>query len=361
MNQVMPFASPHPEEAGGLRVFFVPSRTTIERFEVLELAEGSVVDKEHRQLVVDVRWRPSIPAGKSIVLSIDVEGEPLVAAQAFWRAAEGAFLPVPDVAADISPVLAAAGGPLDDYRTFASAMFMTKCDSVRKHPNHRVRRYGSFFCDMDLNTNRSLLHLSGMSVQQSGEISTTVFLIEPLVLARMHERRKGQPLSQLSHPLERSDISRISTLLLTIYRENLNVGDSRIDLEELWTAFEMFANGELRVAETLKFPWNCEPNGAALFCFAEFGFLAVELGIDVDEWTAILPNHVAIQKIFAVAYTPDEGKLRFRNYLPGNWSATKKVGPQFKARQRVRFWDMSLNDLEAAAGENLREALADEP
>lgn len=361
MEQVLSFTNPHPVEASGLYVFFVPSRTSIESFRVSGLPEGATVKHASNQHAFDLRWDGTIPCGTVIAFSITLEGEPLVPAQALWRDGEGSLLKGLKDAAGLSDLMLDAFGALDEFTSDAIAkLFTARCAGLQAHRNHRVARYGKFFCDLDRYTNPDLLPMSGLSEQEYKDRMEIVWKCEKLLLQRLHQRRRNEPLSKPMDEMERRQIRQISRLLLDLYREGLDAGTGEIDPEELWTAFEMFANGELRVPEDPKFPWNAEPNGAALFCFAEFGFLAFELGFDVKEWKRVLPSHVAIQRIFASAYRPD-GALLFANYVPPNWAEEKQVGPRFKAELRARFWDMPVDELAVAARMNLQEALAHEP
>jgi hypothetical protein len=44
------------------------------------------------------------------------------------------------------------------------------------------------------------------------------------------------------------------------------------------------------------------PNSALVFCFAEFAFLAIELGIDAERWARLLPLLIAVQEVYSLAF-----------------------------------------------------------
>lgn len=356
LRQVFLLPNHLPGNATGVRVFFTASRTRIGDAGVLGLPRDTSFTREFSNFGVDVRWENALAPQREIEFWVEVEGEPLTIAQTVWRDEHDAFVPGAGLLGDHAAAVVAASSSIRDLEAFVHALFVARCVLARNHPVHRARKYAEFFCEMDLHTNIKLLGYSGLPPAAMKRRAFVVSQTEPVLFSRMRQRRFGQALDP---PPARDYVEHISSVLLGIYRKHLSNRDGGIDLEEVWTAFEMFANGELRVPEADDFPWNSEPDSAALFCFAEFGFMAAELQVDVEEWLQILPSQVAMQQIYMAAYRP-KGASTFGSYLRTNWAKEKMVGPKRKAELRAHFWDMPLPELLDAAAIHLKEALADE-
>ena len=93
-------------------------------------------------------------------------------------------------------------------------------------------------------------------------------------------------------------------------------------------AFDNFASGSFAMpyvdpvtrfettTTALRLP---EPNGYMLFCWAEFAFLAIELGIEEVEWKRFLPVALRAQRIYAMTYGDPNGEGR----PPAYWSSKR--------------------------------------
>ena len=100
--------------------------------------------------------------------------------------------------------------------------------------------------------------------------------------------------------LTEAAVKRLSTAQLELFRESFPQGASGIDFVSFQRVFERFANGELR--DPSVYPGFAEPNGGAVFLFAEFAFLCVERGIDADPWRQALRTFLKTQEIFMHVY-----------------------------------------------------------
>jgi hypothetical protein len=360
MQQVLDFTNPLPEGVTGLRLFFVVSRTSIFASRVSGLPAATSVSVRVEENGVDVHWTPELPPGSEILVSLDMEGEPLVVSKTLWFQGERPMVEWPLATGDTRAV---ATELIADPNAYARAKFRERCAAVQNDPDPLVRKYGAFFCELDVNTNIKLMADAGLSTQERAMRVAMMERAEPEVGTRILRRRGNDPDKKCRPPMALPSISfadEISMIMLKIYRRHLST-DGVLNVDEVWTAFEMFANGELRVPGATNDDWNSEPNGAMAFGFAEFAFEAVDQGIDAAEWRAILPSHVAMQEIFITSYGPPEGvPLFFNSYSPKNWSKAK-VNADMKKKLRARYSVMSLADLKLAAASHVCRGLKDHP
>lgn len=360
MQQVLAFTNPLAEGVTGLRLFFVVSRTSISAAQVSGLPAATSVSVRVEENGVDVHWTPELPPGSEICVSLDFEGEPLVVSKALWFQGGRPMVEWPLATGDTRAVATEA---IADPDAYARARFKERCVAVRSDPDPLVRKYGAFFCDLDVNTNRKLMVDAGLSPQILALRTAKVRKAEEAVGLRILRRRGNAPEEKCGPPMALPSIpfvDEISGIMLEIYRRHLGT-DGILNVDEVWMAFEMFANGELRVPGATNDDWNSEPNGAMAFGFAEFAFEAVDQGIDAAEWRAILPSHVAMQEIFVTSYPPPaDADLYFESYSPKNWKGAK-ADADMKKKLRTKFTAMSLPDLKLAAASHVCAALRDHP
>jgi hypothetical protein len=126
-------------------------------------------------------------------------------------------------------------------------------------------------------------------------------------------------------------------------------------------AYEAFANGELARDVDLEL-FDCEPNSALYFLFAEFAFLAIEAGIDADFWSRLLPTLVRTQEIYAVVYGPASGERTFASYKVRNRiPASRAPLPLAKLESlRAAYSGLDVATLDLEACEIARRAFRDQ-
>ncbi|HEX8212308.1 MAG TPA: hypothetical protein VF584_19185 [Longimicrobium sp.] len=351
------------DAATGVRLFLALRRNTITECEIRGLPpEAAIESTEIGAHGVEVRWTGGLPAGSPLSVVLDVTGEPTSVAQELWRDAEGTLVPMPGPLGGRAGLQLASAGSVHDFQAYAMALFTARCEIVEASPDCRMRKYGKFFCDLDLNTNRALIQSAGLPQIEAARRTAIIRLMERMFGARLDERRLSSPdgPATLGTASEPEDVRLVSRVMLDIYRKHLSTPGGELDPEEVWTAFEMFANGELRVEVQRGFPWNGEPDGGQMFCFAEFAFMAIEMGVDEAEWRLALPSHVAIQRIYAARYRPRNGPYDYGAYKSGNYPHGEHVGPRRKAELRARFRDMPVEELALAARSHLVSTFPDQ-
>jgi hypothetical protein len=314
---------------------------------------------------LDLRWTPEIPLGTRLILSLGLEGEPLEIAQESWCDESGKLKLKQDFLEGEAGIFAATVRSIHELEALPLTMFLASCEAVVDSLDEQVRKYGCFFCELDLHTNWKLIDLTDVPEEEATERIAIIKRMERLLFRRVMRRRKwvaernrGPAEDLPSSP--KGHVEYISRVLLEIYRRHLFTEGVKEYVDQVWQAFGMFANGELRVPFTKRFPWNGEPDSAQVFCFAEFAIMAIDSGVDVYEWSTILPSHVAMQKIFMRAYYPTGKPLRFESYKPVNWSEDKQFKDPEKAQLREDFEDKKLEQLKVDAGEHARDAFRDE-
>jgi len=142
---------------------------------------------------------------------------------------------------------------------------------------------------------------------------------------------------------------------------------SSFDYVGVAKAFERFATGAgvLRrivwTPDATDVPSQGSPDGAAIFLFAEFAFMALEqrVGVDQDFWLALLPIFVGMQDLYCRAY---------RNPMPGpgdehfdSWSGAPyaEVPPEILAGWYQTAKHESSGDLLVRMGRQLYDRLGD--
>jgi hypothetical protein len=183
-------------------------------------------------------------------------------------------------------------------------------------------------------------------------------VLAPRILKRgrlLGEGRLPQP-GNLPVPADDRAVPYLSTFQLDLIRRCLPAADGGIDYDDFSAAFEMFANGELRVDDP-HMPGPSESNNGNNFSFAEFGFLAIDLGVDAEAWANLLNPLVRMQQIFTTVYRPDgPGPYGFCDYASANWSPAKQVDEAFKQRLRDEYAGLSVAELEQKAARNAHTA-----
>jgi hypothetical protein len=105
-----------------------------------------------------------------------------------------------------------------------------------------------------------------------------------------------------------------STIQIELFRKYHPGAQAGFDVSKLMSCFMKFANGELRsphpdfdkgTNKGRQIFGVGEPDSSDFFIFAEFAFLCIESGIDVDAWTLALPALVAPQEVFMHVYRRD--------------------------------------------------------
>jgi hypothetical protein len=152
---------------------------------------------------------------------------------------------------------------------------------------------------------------------------------------RATEALKGNvpPAASVSSSL-RPVAERLSKVQLDLFREFFSDGKGAIRFDVFQSAFEQFANGELRnPALSPKDPATGdvisavgEPDGGFFFLFAEFAFLCIDSGIDRAEWSAALKTFVKSQEIFMHIYRPDQ-----KTSTPSGSTPLPKPGPKLRS------------------------------
>lgn len=343
MHQNLRFTS-GPDPAAGIRVEFAPTRTSCTGLRVGGLPNGTQMMKIDLDAHgAEVRWLPPVPPGTRIDLAVEGSGESLAVAWVTWY---GEAPP-----AIVSGVLAGFGA---SESVPALAFLHARWAAVAAHPQAWFREYGAFFYELDLNTNPNLLPFAGLPKPEATHRFKVITRMEGVLIRRLRARTRGEALIRSPE----DDVRYISRILLEMYAKHLGNGNGATNPERAWDAFSRFANGELRVPAPDDFTWNGEPNSGAVFCFAEIGFMAHEMGVDAPAWETLLPSQVAMQPVFTAAYRPLVARPvdDVSDYRPEDWREANQVPPEGKAALWEQFRGMTVPELEEAGAAHLRNA-----
>lgn len=197
------------------------------------------------------------------------------------------------------------------------------------------RRALAFFAEFEVRTSPVGIRADGdlgapVAERRVARIEGLFEILQARLAARFHQAAEHDPRRlPPARALPRAPpawVRALSSLQLGIMRAHYPGVDAGLDLDTLRAALERFAEGSL---DRLR-PSPCgghagRPDGAAVFLWAEFGFLALDEGVDVDAWTRLLPALVAMQDVYlftagrrdpAGAPLPDDPPPRFNDYGP---------------------------------------------
>jgi hypothetical protein len=363
--QHLTFQNRGDRAASGLRALFVPSRTSLLGYRVSSLPDGTApIAAGVNPRVAELLWEPPIPPGAEVTLSIEFVGEPMTVEELAWREVDGTLRPYgPPLTPGMTLLLGA--GTIEDLAVRAREFDRLRCSVVAATQEPRLRAFHMFFCEYDHATNLDLMGAG------AGELGLIIKSMSKLLKQRVLERVAWKDDSTEPPDLPRSgksNVQTVSDLQLGIFHSHFPKSGGDIDVDLFWEAFEMFANGELRLglAQGASREWDAEPHSAFAFSFAEFAFMAEDLGVrDRERWYPLMKPLVAIQEVYAAAYRPRKGKPEefiFDDYNLGNYGkGENRLSAEEKRRVRDRYERMLKDErlrkgLRLQAGRNARKA-----
>lgn len=352
----------------GLRLLFRLTRSRIIGIQVEGLPEGvQATKKTIFELAAEVIWDATLPEGAVVTANLEYEGEPLALTDFVWiTEGDRDNIPIP-IAEPVDPLMEArrANNPLETVveEEDPVRVFEARWAEIERTTVPKVKKYQEFFWHYDHETHPQLIRRNP-NIPEDERLRRISIIAEVggILRDRVSQRasaaesgRTPQP-GKLRQVPDDSWVDYLSRLQLGIVREYLPGSDQSIDTAAVTEAFEMFANGELRV-EVADSVWNSEPDSAHHFSFAEFAFLALEKQTDANEWGSLLNGLVMSQEIFSHAYRPDRKRPFFySDYKSTNFDDTKQVDANFKQQLRAKYAGKSLAELAEQAGNNACDA-----
>ena len=346
----------------GLRLLFRLTRSQIKGLRVQGLPEGVQVARQSLfQLGVEVTWDRALPESTAVTAIVEYEGEPLVLTDFVWITEGAQENVLISVAKPVNPLKEdqLANNPLETVIEDPVRLFAARRDAIERTVDPKIKKYQLFYWHYDHETNPPLV-LENPDIPEEEKlrrISTIRGMVRPLfsrVLRRAEIANNGgrpEP-GELPQVPDVSGVEYLSELQLGIMREYLPNGYQDIDVAAFTEAFEMFANGELRV-EAVDGVWNGEPDSAFEFSFAEFAFVAIENNVDAEAWASLLNALVMSQEIFTPAYRPNLPQpFFFGDYHSTNFAPEKQVDTTLKRQLREQYEGKSVDELAEQAGKN---------
>ena len=346
----------------GLRLLFRLTRSQIKAIRVQGLPEGVQVARQSLfQLGVEVTWDRALPESTAVTATVEYEGEPLVLTDFVWITEGAQENVLISVAKPVNPLKEGqlANNPLETVIEDPVRLFAARREAIERTVDPKIKKYQLYFWHYDRETNPPLV-LENPDIpeeEKQRRISTIWGMLRPLA-TRVWRRAEianngGRPEpGELPQVPDVSGVEYLSELQLGIMREYLPNGYQDIDVAAFTEAFEMFANGELRV-EVVDSVWNGEPDSAFEFSFAEFAFVAIENNVDAEAWGSLLNALVMSQEIFKSAYRPDlPPPFFFDDYWSTNFAPEKQVDTTFKRQLREQYEGKSVDELAEQAGKN---------
>jgi hypothetical protein len=350
----------------GLRLLFRLTRSRIKEIRVEGLPEGvQIAKKTFFQLGAEVTWDSSLPDSVEVTATVAYEGEPLVLTDFVWITEGAQDNVLISLAKSVDPLTEGqlANNPLETVIEDPVRLFRARREVIERIVDPKIKTYQLFYWHYDRETHPQLIP-NNPDIPEDEKLKRRSIIVQtaPILSRRVLERatiaqngRTPQP-GELTPVPDVSGLDYLSKLQLGIMREYLPDGNDVIDLEAFTEAFEMFANGELRV-EVVNGVWNGEPDSAFEFSFAEFAFVAIENNIDDEEWSSLVKALVMSQEIFTQTYKPDLPQPFFySDYHSTNFAPKKQVDMPFKQQLRAEYEGNSVDELAEQAGKNAFEA-----
>ena len=350
----------------GLRLLFRLTRSQIKDIRVIGLPEGvQITKKSSFQLGAEVTWDSALPDSTEVTATVEYEGEPLVLTDFVWitEGVQDNVLISIAKPVDLLTEGQLANNPLETVIEDPVRLFAARRDVIEREVDPKVKKYQLFYWNYDYATHPQLIP-ENPNIPEDEKLKRRSIIVRtaPILSRRVLERaaiaQNGttpQP-GQLTPLPDVFELDYLSKLQLGIMREYLSDGYQGIDLEAITEAFEMFANGELRV-EVVNGVWNSEPDSAYEFSFAEFAFVAIENNIDASEWSSLVNGLVMSQEIFTQTYKPDlPPPFFYSDYGSTNFAPAKQVDAAFKQQLRAEYVGKSVDDLAEQAGKNALDA-----
>lgn len=211
-------------------------------------------------------------------------------------------------------------------------------DALATVADHTLQRKAKlFFWEYDNNTHPGLVaRRDDLPADERQKRIAIISSMAPKLAARVRARGidnivDRSVLATNTNDISNGDVQFVSDIQTTVFNQHWS--DSKgegsdgdgFDFVSLDRAFELFSNGSLRV--NAGGMWNGEPDSAYELSFAEFAFLAIERGVDIDFWTGVLAGMVKSQEIWQRVYEPPGGR-------PSSYGAYRNTN--FKADRQYR-------------------------
>jgi hypothetical protein len=312
-----------------------------------------------------VTWDSALPDSIEVTATVEYEGEPLVLTDFVWITEGTQDNVLISLAKSVDPLMEGqlANNPLETVIEDPVRLFKARRNVIERIVDPKIKKYQLFYWHYDRETHPQLIP-DNPDIPEDEKLKRRSIIIQtaPILSRRVLERaaiaqngRTPQP-GELTPVPDVAGLDYLSKLQLGIMREYLPDGNYVIDLEAITEAFEMFANGELRV-EVVNGVWNSEPDSAFEFSFAEFAFVAIENNIDAEEWSSLVNALVISQEIFTQTYKPDlPPPFFYSDYHSTNFAPEKQVDMHFKQQLRAEYEGKSPGELAEQAGKNAFDA-----
>ncbi len=239
---------------------------------------------------------------------------------------------------------------LDTSELDEVALLAERHDLLATIGDEAVRRQAAFFTKLDERT-----HDAWLTSTQGGPDGTrqreSIGALTAVLGRRIRERaRRFRPggSGSVVDPLARTDdrwgVDSVSELLLGLAEDFGPRGSAR-QARGLGLALDSFACGDLRMVAPSGVV-VCEPNSGLFLAFAEFAFLAHELGVDRAAWANLLRVMVRSQYFFVASYghpelLPQE-LTRYRR-----WRREGVPGERMRDMLRRLHWPLDVPGLSA--------------
>jgi len=235
-----------------------------------------------------------------------------------------------------------------------------------KAPTTPLWNYRRFFADLDRHTD-DVLRKEYLGAKDPALLALMDAVI-PTVMATLSDcltRRAVDPTHGYRCPeypgaaAVHGELRAVSDLFLSLVFKYFRAPGRGLDLESFEDAFEMFANGELRL-ELPSGAWTTQPSSGYYFYFAEFALTCAMAGIETGLWTRLANCQVRTQRIFCKVYEPSAPPpWDLAHYKADDYDAARTFTRVEKAELARLFLGKSLEELCIAQAAHLEEFAPD--
>jgi len=333
------FVPAAPPGAGAVDLVFAPSRGSLRLLKHDDSPYAAVDDapaSKHHDGVLNA----TIRADKQGPVLISWEGEPPELVKLVFRRDTGeafaVYVPPPGTCLDEPTAflrVLASGSEDPAARAWFRIRGPTELldaldDLLASAPDTPVTRYRKYFADLNRNTHSAyiptLVDAGVLTPCESEERRAAIHRVRNRCQDRIFERMSSVHLSGACTHFEPSGIKQAVELLSTL---QLGLLDKHMHgrLAEIEEAYEMFANGALRLQlDDLR--WSTQPSSAFYFAFGEFALFAMDDGVDVERWRQLAPVLIRTQSVYRRVYAPTVDSPTFDSYSPCAYDPRRTFG-----------------------------------
>ncbi len=306
---------------------------------------------------------------REIPLAIRFVGEPPELVKLIVTTPTGPLVLAPTGCTDDPHGYQPIGAPVGSLTDNLCAYVQELEDAIELGPDTPRKRHRLYFAELNLNSHGAL---TGLEIWKCGrkysrpfactssDLDQAILRTKSILELRLLQRGAVYLAQRKLHhfaPLPETDptgtklvrpwLRVLSRMQIAILRRHFQ--GARRPVEE---AFEMFANGELRL-QLSDGSWTCQPSAGSYLFFAEFALFAMDEPVDEGFWSRLCPALLRTQEIFARAYAAkDPFSAGLADYNPCDYDAERAFACSEKRELAEAYAYLTQEELAWRAAHN---------